>query len=361
MNLFAFVTLQFKRILKNKPFLLLLLFFPVCLFLLSQAFHKEKDSRIPVGICLSTEDRLTETLCEKLLTMEDSLFVFYSVASEEELLRSVQNNRFECGYLFQKPLGQELDKSHLKNLITVYVSESTTCTGVLNELVYANLFEEYALSLLQETLKESGHLPFTDGDRTESSLSPVTKEEIEHYYRAHLADGSTFRIEVQFLSGPDTVLPSGTASATLPLLRGFTAVFLLLCGFLALLTVYHDKKNGLYTRIYGAARITFPCVTMFAYLLPAGLSCLLGLCCSGIVTRWGTEFLALLCYLFAIVLFYSVLGAGIHSHTVLCAAFPMVLLCTLAFTPVLVDLSIFFPWIKVVRYVFPTYYYLLFF
>ena len=361
MNLTAFFALQFKRVLKNKPFLLLLLFFPICLILLSQAFHSEKDSRIPVGICLSAEDALTETLCEKLLIMEDSLFVFSAVETEEELIRSVQNNRLECGYLFQKPLGKELDKSHLKNLITVYVSESTTCTGVLNELVYANLFEEYALSLLQNTLKEAGHLPFSNEEHAVIDLPSVTKEEIEQFYRTHLADGSTFRIEVQFLSGPDTVQPSGTTSVALPLLRGFTAVFMLLCGFLALLTVHHDKKNGLYARLYGTTRITCPCITMLTHLLPAGLSCLLGLGCSGSITHWGTELLALLCYLFTIILFYLILGGCIRNHTVLCAAFPMVLLCTLAFTPVLVDLSAFFPWIKAVRYVFPTYYYLLFF
>jgi len=206
MNPTVFLQLQLKRLWKNKLFVFLLLLFPICLFLLSQSFHGEEDSRIPVGIYLATEDALTETLCEKLITLEDSLFVFSFAASKEELLKSVQNNHFECGYLFEEPLSKELDKNHLKNLITVYVSENTTCTGILNELVYANLFEEYALSLLQETLTETGHLPFTESDAEPTSLPPVTKEDIEQYYRAHLTDGSTFRIDVQFVSGSGTAV-----------------------------------------------------------------------------------------------------------------------------------------------------------
>lgn len=358
MNLTVFLQLQLKRLWKNKLFLFLLVAFPVCLFLLSRSFRSEEDSRIPVGIYLATEDTLTATLCEKLISLEDSLFVFSYASSKDELLKSVQNNRFECGYVFDEPLRRELDKNHLKNLITVYVSENTTCTGVLNELVYANLFEEYALELLQNSFFKAGHLPFAEND---TSVSPVTKEEIERYYREHLSDGSTFRIEVAFASGPETVPVSGTASASLPFLRGLAALFLLLCGFLALLTVYRDKQNGLYARLYGTVHRICPWITMAAYLLPAGLICLTGLGISGCFTSLGTELLALLCYLFAIFVFYTLLGTLIRNHTVLCAAFPMVLLCTLVFTPVITDLSAFFPWMKVIRYALPTYYYLLFF
>lgn len=361
MKLSVFFVLQLKRLFKHKLFLLLLLLFPICLFLLSRAFHEETDSRSRVGLCLATEDALTETLYEKLLTLEDSLFVFSPVASEEELLRAVQNNRFECGYLFEKPLGTELDKSRLKNLITVYVSENTTCEGILNELVYANLFEEYALLLLQTTLTEAGHLPFTEEDAVAFSLPPVTKETIEEAFRSHLTDGSTFRIEVQFTSGTGTLIPAGTAAAATPLLRGLSALFLLLCGFLALLVTYHDRANGLYARLHATERLLFPRITMLTYLIPSGLVCLLGGLISGSFTDPVTEITALFCYLIALLLFYTLLGTLLRNHTVLCAAFPMLVLCTLVFTPVLTDLSVFFPWLKVVRYALPSYYYLMFF
>ncbi len=361
MNLFTFFVLQIKRLGKRTLFLAILLLFPVCLFFLSRSFSAEEDSRIPVGIYLDTEDTLAKTLCEKLTLLEDSLFSFSYTDSEEALIKAVQSNRFECGYLFQKDLGTELNRNRLKNLITVYTSETTTCTGVLNELVYANLFEEYSLSLLGDILQDAGHLPFTEKNAKDFSLPPVTEEAIERQYRSHLTDDSTFRIEVLFRSGTEPAPSGGTVAATKPLLRGLTAVFLLLCGFLSLLTTVRDKANGLYARLYGSSRLLCPYLTMLTYLLPSGLVCLLGLGLSGSFTDIGTELLAMTCYLLAMLLFYSVLGALLRSHTVLCAAFPILVLCTLAFTPVITDLSAFFPWIRAVRYAFPTYYYLMFF
>lgn len=361
MNPTTFFLMQLKRLWKNKLFLLLLLLFPLCLFALSHSFRMEEDSRICVGVCLDTEDALAKRLHEKLIALEDSLFTFSSVSSEEELVKKVQRNQFECGYLLRKDLGKELDKNHLKNLITVYVSENTTCKGVLNELVYANLFEEYSLSLLQESLKDAAQLPFTATDAAEFALPPVTEKKIEESYRSNLRSGSTFRFDIQFVSAKGTAPLAGTTAATLPLLRGLTAVFLLLCGFLAMLTAYNDEKRGLYAGFRGTGRFLYPRFTMLAYLLPSGLVSLVGLGIGGIVTHWGTELLALLCYLLALLVFYTVLRTLLRSHTMLCAAFPMLLLCTLLSTPVLVDLSSFFPWIKAVRYVLPTYYYLLFF
>lgn len=361
MKLTTFFQMQCRRMRKNKPFLLLLLVFPLCLLFLSHAFHTEEDSRISVGLCLDTEDALAETLCEKLIALEDSLFTFYPVASEEELIKLVQNNRLECGYLFHKDLGKELDKNHLKNLITVYVSENTTCKGVLNELVYANLFEEYSLALLKDTLTDAMHLPFTEADAKAFALPPVTEQDMEESYRSQLANGATFRFDVQFVTKHNTPALADTTAATVGLLRGLTAIFFLLCGFLAMLTTYNDRKNGLYARLRGIGRFLFPQVTMLAYLIPSGLICLLGLGVSGCIHNLWQELFALFCYLLALLAFYTLLGTLVHNHTILCAMVPMLLLCTLVFTPVIADLSSFFPWIRTVRYAFPTYYYLLFF
>ncbi|MCH5272075.1 MAG: hypothetical protein J1E35_00240 [Lachnospiraceae bacterium] len=362
MNYPVFFLLQLKRPLKSKAFVLLLFLFPVFLFALSQAFSGETDSRIPVGVCSETDDLLTENLCRKLTEGNDSLFRFFEVSSQEELTRLVQNGQIECGYLFQKPLEKELDRSHTKNLITVLVSENTTCKGILNEFVYANLFEEYSLHLLKETLADAGDLPFDRNAAAAFSLPPVTEEYIEQNYRAHLLDGDTFTFEVTFLSanGSDETA-GGTAPAAFSLFRGFASVFLLLCGFLALLTLHEDLQNGLYKKLRGIKRPVCMSLTMLSYLLPAGFVFLLSLGVSGCMGGILRELISLFCYLLVLLVFYALLGTIIRSHTMLCAAFPMLLLCTLVFTPVIVDLSAFFPWIKAVRYALPTYYYLLFF
>ena len=360
MNTKLFFLLQLKRIVKNKLFLSLLIVFPLCLYFLSVSFRSEEDSRIQIGFAVTAEDPLTAALTEKLLTMEDSLFSFRQFDSEEALIKEVQNNGIECGYLFRKPLKEELDKSHLKNLIRVYVSENTTCKGIVNELVYAVMFEEYSLQLLNDSLKAAGHLPFTEAEAAEFSMPPVSEERIEELYRTHLTDGSTFRFDVVFTGSASTV-GEGTSVASLALLRGLAGLFLLLCGFMALLTVHSDTRNGLYVKIHGMKRYFLPYITMVSYLLPAAAICFISLGICGLLGNLITEVTAFLCYLVALILFYTVLGSLVRNHTMLCAAFPMVLFCTIIFTPVIVDLSAFFPWLRVVRYVLPTSYYMLFF
>ncbi len=357
----VFFSLQLKRLFKNKSFLLLLLLFPVFILFLSHTFRAEEDTRIRVGLCLATEDSLAETLCKKLTETEDSLFTFFEVSDEDELKKLVQSNQIECGYLFRKPLGAELNKSRIKNLITVYISENTTCKGILNELVYASLFEEYALSLLKDCLYEASHLPFTDEAAVSFLLPPVTDIDIERSYRSHLSDGSTFRFEIHFLSEEGSSGSFGTTTAALSVIRGLTAVFLLICGFLGLLTIHRDRKNGLYTKLYGVHGYLFSFFSLLSYLLPSAFISLLIPFLSGCAQDLWREVSALLCYIAAMILFYLILGTLISNHTMLCAAFPMILLCTLVFTPVIADLSVFFPWIKAVRYALPAYYYLMFF
>ena len=361
MNYKTFFFLQIKRVLKNKAFLALLLLFPVAMLLFSGAFRSEEDSRIRIGLCLTTEEEFTENIYQKLLDTEDSLFTFLPVSSEEELTKLVQSNRIECGYLFKKPLLRELDRSHSNNLITVFVSETTTCKGVVNELVYANIFEEYSLHLLQEVLHEEAHLPFSAQDVTEEGMPPVTDKDIEEHFRAQLSEGGTFTFEVNFLSTDAKTETNSVASTVTPLLRGLASLFLLLCGFLALLTVHDDQTGGLYRRLHGVARPLCAAVTMLSYLLPSGLVTLLSLGITGAFTGLIPELCALLCYVLLLLVFYALLGLLLRNRTTLCAAFPMVLLCTLLFTPVIADLSAFLPWLKAIRYAFPTYYYLLFF
>lgn len=361
MNYAKFFLLQLKRLGKNKAFLLLLLLFPICLFALFHSFRTQEDSRISVGLCLDTEDQLAELLYNKLLTKDDNLFRFLAVSSEEELVTLIQNNEIECGYLFHKPLLKELDKRHMKNLITVFISETTTCKGVLNELVYANLFEEYSLHLLGQTLEDAKHLPFTEKDADSYSLPPITEDLIEHSYRSHVSS-DTFTFEVSTIS-PDSSenVTEGTISAAFPLFRGFVALFLLLCGFLSLLTVHEDYKNGLYASFHGITSPLCMTLTMLSYLLPSCVISLITLAVSGCINSFLQELAALFCYLVLMILFYALLGALIRNHTMLCAAFPMILLCTLVFTPIVVDLVSYFPWLKVVRYFLPTSYYLSFF
>ena len=367
MNLLSFFFLQLKRTLKSKlqPVLLLLFFFSI--LFLSQTTSAKEDSRIPVGLCVETEDPLAKTLRDRLLTGNDSLFRFIEVETVDDLTRMIENGTAECGYLIRKPLKYELEKKHMNNLIRIYVSETTTCKGILNEYVYANLFEEYAEDILLKCLKKADLLPFTEEAAEAFSLPPVTDEMIQDIYRSYTRGDETFSFEIFTVTAetaPEKSTESeatGTYTAILPLFHGLTALFLLLGGFLSLLTVISDRTGGLYDKLQGMERFLASVLTMLAVLLPFALTAFLSMLLFGPSGQLLTELIALLAYLPLLLVFYGILGKILKNPTVLCGAFPMILLLTIVFTPVITDLSVVFPWIRTLRYALPTYYYLLFF
>lgn len=367
MNFLSFFTLQLKRTLKKKHLLVILLFFFLCMLFLSRTTAQEEDSRIPVALCVETEDPLALTLQNRLLSSDDSLFRFFTVETLDDLTRTIENGSAECGYLIRKPLQYELEKKHINNLIRIYVSENTTCKGVLNEFVYANLFEEYAEVLLKNCLFKADRLPFTKEAALRFDKPPVTDEKIDSIYRSYTEGDETFTFALYTVASDNTQTQtdpaevSGTYAAVLPLFHGLTALFLLLGGFLALLTVVADRSHGLYDKLHGIEGLFASALTMLAVLLPFGGASLIAMTFFGAGNGFFTELLALLVYLPTLLLFYGILGQIIKHPTVLCGAFPMILLITVVFTPIITDLSSFFPWIKTIRYFLPSYYYLMFF
>lgn len=367
MNFLSFFLLLLKRTCKKKSFLVILLLYFLCMLFLSRSASPAADSRIPVGICVDTEDTLALSLCDKLISGNDSLFRFVKVQTLDELTLQIENGSFECGYLFRKPLFYELEKKHLHNLVRIYVSETTTCKGVLNEYVYAALFEEYAKNILINCLKKAGQLPFTEDAAGGFGLPPVTDEMIESIYRAYIHGNETFTFEIYTAASghtpdkADEAPAGGTYAAVAPLFHGLTALFLLLGGFLALLSFITDRERGLYDRICGQLRPVAAFLSMLSVLLPFWGVSFLAILLFGTGGSILTELAAGLVYLCCLLLFYGILGTLIKNPTMLCGAFPMLVLLTIVFTPVITDLSVIFPWIRTVRHLLPAYYYLLFF
>lgn len=360
-----FFGLQLKRMSKKKHLLFILGAFLIGMLLFSYSLSSREDTRIPIALCLETEDELAVTLYQKLLTSDDSVFRFIEADSFDDLTRMIENGSAECGYLLRKPLLYELEKKHINNLIRVYVSENTTCKGVLNEYVYSQLFEEYALQLLNTTLKKDDRLPFTEADAIEFNLPTVTDAVIEKQYRSYFDGKETFHFEIYTVSVKDdaavTVSEDTVDSTLAPVFHGLTSLFLLLGGFLALLTVKKDQTNGLYDKLHGVERLNASVLTMTASLLPFFGVALLTLVVIPSQSPLQTELLPLIVYFPILVVFFLVLGRILPNTTVLCGAFPMLLMISVLFTPVITDLSTIFPWMRLVRLGLPTYYYLWFF
>lgn len=368
MNLFSFFLLLQKRLLKKKSVWFIFIIFAGCMLFLNKSSSETDSDKIRVGVCLETEDEFTRKVYNTLLSEEDSLFSFCPVSSADTLATMIENNSLECGYLFKKPLLTELNKKHLKRLVTVYISDNTSCKGILNEYVYSVLFKEYGKHISFDRII-SRHKPvFSPDDPLAFSYPKLTFSALEDRYLQYFDDKELFSFDIRTVTGNQAqngntaeLVESGTKPVLRPLFRGLIALFIMLGGFMALTMTLKDITNGLYDRLHGIRKQLAALLSMLSLLVPCAVVSALLLFVTANAVNPLRELFALAVYLAALLLFYGIFGQILRNPSLLCGAFPVLVLLTLLCCPIITDLSVFFPWMRSIRILLPANYYFLFF
>ncbi|MBO6208301.1 MAG: hypothetical protein J6O73_15355 [Lachnospiraceae bacterium] len=340
------------------PFLLLLLIAAPCLCLLAaQKQTQVTDDRIRIGYCIvapedtdiaeNTDDEDIVWLAEQL-DCGESLFAFYPSESPEVLRAEVAKGNAECGYLIRSDLFAQLRAGEKKDLITVLTSPHTTMSAIINESLYATIFQRLSGQVFFRYLSEdsviAGYYP-----------EAYSAEDVDALYQDYLTNGSTFSFTYdnnanEYHYGTTTVLTSP--------LRGLFAILILLSGFIGALSYYQAAEHPVFARwSVRIVRITVPMLFagVFALICLFGLPNVPGITHSfgGFITECGKLLLYTLCCL----AFLLLLTTLIPYRGILYALFPLYVMGCLIFSPVFLDATQFLPSLKTVSYFFlPTWY-----
>lgn len=361
MNLKRLFLTQLKQFIKEPESFLLLLSLPILTILLS-GIGKAQEQAIRVvcylpGISVSdtSEQLLTtdtdsapdaslSTLAEKLYRY-DGLYFFDICTSEQEVFDAVAGNRAECGYLFPTNLYAELLKGNLRELVTTVASPSTTMLPVINETVYSLIFEGLAIDALNQYLSE-------DSSIAAEYDTLYDKNDVEELYQKYLLDDSAFHFEY---SGNPEEYRFIKASVLLSPIRGILSVLVLLSAFTGAISFYHLAE----TSVFNTWKMRISSVTVpVLYTMPVMLICIYF---AGLGTGLVKEFLCILFYGAACILFTLLLTIIIKKRVIFVSLLPLFILACLIFTPVFIDISVFLPAMKPLSYLFLPYYYLILF
>lgn len=345
-----------KRQLKQVSFLGILLLFSIFTLLFAQSSQTE-DPRISVALYTPVESENTASfdLVQKLSATNGN-FTFYHCDSEEELYTDVSTAKAECGYIFPTDLFEKLDLNKKNNLVDVVVSPSTTMNKIINEVVYAEVFEEYSLHLLTGYLLNESPL---SADFPQA-LSPGSLEhEIETLYRSHMTDGSTFSFAYHTKATNLGTDSSEKTSLLLTPIRGLIAVFIFLSGFCGATNYYKDSEAHVFDnrtlRVKHSLRLLSISIPVFLSSA-AGFLCLVSADLSqGILP----ELIALFAYSLLVIVFCTTLSLLVPNTLLFSSLIPIFMLGSLIFTPVFIDVAIFLPALKPVSRLFIPYYYFL--
>lgn len=345
-----------KRQLKKRALWIVFLLFLVGGMLLPE-MAQEENNEIKVGLCIEERENYSKEeeteLIEKLQTNEThhSLFSFVFYEAEEMFRKEILSGKLECGYVIPTDLWEKLTRGKTRNLVTLYTTSTTTLDSVCNEVVYAALYEEYALDILIDYLIESKELPYQDREALKKVTEPV--------YRKYLTDGSTFGFQIteQGNTEGEPVIPKETNILLYPM-RGFLAVFMLVCGFCGAMMHYEDQEKRIFIRHNARERgllrfISISIPVFLSYPMVLG-----SLYASGVFTNWYKEAGSLLFYAVLVILFCGILTYWLKNKVVFCSWIPLLLIGCILFTPVLLDISSFIPQTQFIEKLFVPYYYL---
>ena len=340
MRYVLYLFFNIKRCLKRPALITLLLLFPVFAWMyLSLGADREQT------LCISVYAEPDDPFCVKLaqkLTQRDGVVTFVCSDSEEDLYHAVITGEAECGYVFHTGLLDALNEGKKQDLVDVVISGETTLKDVTDEIVYAELFEEYSLAILTDYLLEDGVLD-------NPSLS-----EIEALYRENMTNGSTFAFDY---TGAYSSYHGIRSGLSIQVLKGLCSILLLLSGFLGVLNYCGNAESQVYCSVTKTGRKFLLFAEIFPPVLLTTLAAVLSLSFTGAMSGPDALF-HLLGYALLVILFCLLLYAVLRKKTVILFLLPFYLLGCLIFTPVFVDISTFIPALRPVCLFFLPYYYL---
>lgn len=378
--------LSCKRYLRKVSFLLILLVLPAATFFV-RGLEEKEGQEVRIAVCVETADSdgtdgktalLEEELLEALTKQEgdeedadgSGLFRFYECGSEEEVKAQVASRQAECGYVFSGNLRGKLDEGDYKRCIRVYSAPSTVLADLSTEVVFAALMKLYDREIFldyvmeAQVLRDSGGESGWGGEAFDGGMEPGGAEGLEtlagELYDKWLASGSTFRFAYRYQNRGGQGLDSegGTEAAGVFPVRGIVAVYLLLVGMYSAVMLGYDEEKGLFLPLSSGRRLVCRMAVLAAPVFLAALSALGALRTGGCFGDLAREFGVMGVYVLAVCGFSYGLKIICRRPQVVCCLIPLVLVGSLVFSPVFVDIRQFFPEWGWVEKVFLASYYL---
>lgn len=253
----------------------------------------------------------------------------FCLAEEEEARRQVASGRWDCALLLPADFDERLARRDTARLITLLISPGSTAYPMVRETAAACLVELVSPGVAESYLLSSG---IADRD-TVAAMRPRLRET--------LGEAERVQVTMQTLSGRPLSAPELAADGMENLLAGLLAILLLVYALFAAI----DLGRWLDTPF---ARRLLPLRGPLALLLPRLAGAMLPALCAGLLALGaagsaGRCLLPLLVYL----LFLASLALALARCRALCSALPVLMpfvpAAGLLLSPVLADLSPFFP------------------
>ena len=407
---FVYYKLQLKLWLKHSICWLQILFL-VLLLLVIGGIHIPDTKNSSIGL-VGVTSGITQTIADRLMQKRD-VYQFTTYEGTEELEQAVEAGELECGFVFDKEFAKQYEEGSFTDSITYVYTPFTTKGMAVRETVYGTVLELYGEKLLQQNQE-------TIVGQSSEEASTMLAERYEYYLNSD-AIFHTEVIYVETDAGMESDLRraepgsdgqngdadgleigkpnhnqnhnqnsnqnsnqnrnhnriAGQPADMENLIRGVISCMIFLTVYLSGASCKEEKNQHFLSILEKGKRRSYECAGMLAAATPmmlvgTGLSCLTILQSemldaasgAGFVTATGigmvivTELLQMLLLIVVSILFTACTMCIWKKDMGMLSALPVLILLQIIICPVIIDMAVYVPAVKYIRYLCPIAYYL---
>lgn len=403
---FVYYKLQLNLWLKHRICWLQILFL-VLLLLVIGGIHIPDTKNSSIGLAGVTSG-ITQTIADHLMQKRD-VYQFTTYEGTEELEQAVEAGELECGFVFDKEFAKQYEEGSFTDSITYVYTPFTTKGMAVRETVYGTVLELYGEKLLQQNQE-------TIVGQSSEEISAMLADRYEYY----LNSDAIFHTEVIYVetdAGMESDLRraesgsdgqngdadwsengkpnrnqnsnqnsnqnrnhnriAGQPADMENLIRGVISCMIFLTVYLSGASCKEEKNQHFLSILEKGKRHSYECAGMLAAVTPmmlvgTGLSCLTILQSemldaasgAGFVTATGigmvivTEILQMLLLIVVSILFTACTMCIWKKDMGMLSALPVLILLQIIICPVIIDMAVYAPAVKYIRYLCPIAYYL---
>lgn len=407
---FVYYKLQLKLWLKHRICWLQILFL-VLLLLVIGGIHIPDTKNSSIGL-VGVTSGITQTIADRLM-QKRNVYQFTTYEGTEELEQAVEAGELECGFVFDKEFAKQYEEGSFTDSITYVYTPFTTKGMAVRETVYGTVLELYGEKLLQQNQE-------TIVGQSSEEISAMLADRYEYYLNSD-AIFHTEVIYVETDAGmesdlrraepgsdgqngdadwPENGKPNhnqnhnqnsnqnsnqnrnqnriaGQPADMEKLIRGVISCMIFLTVYLSGASCKEEKNQHFLSILEKGRRRSYECAGMLAAATPmmlvgTGLSCLTILQSemldaasgAGFVTATGigmvivTEILQMLLLIVVSILFTACTMCIWKKDMGMLSALPVLILLQIIICPVIIDMAVYVPVVKYIRYLCPVAYYL---
>ncbi|MGN0367300.1 MAG: hypothetical protein ACI4EK_00845 [Wujia sp.] len=256
---------SFKRICAKRLYLvmlLLLLVMTVCYQLLPE---KSQSTDIKVAVCIDSDKQ--EELWNEL-NHATTLYSFYPVSSESDVISDVQAQKAECGFYVPEHFFDSFCAGDTSEKIIAYTTPSTTLYATINETFFHYIFKVAAPDILVDTL----------GD-------PSMEEELRAQIENYMNGDEVF--QMSSITEGNFHFSDMTYRIDFPI-REFAGLMIIFSALLGLYLYQKDAERDIFLALTKKDLLGIKWSMIFAAILPAlFIGCIACLLTYGLSGLWG--------------------------------------------------------------------------